>query len=113
MREIDPDDFRAALDRIARTADGAVLYRWLQKALCAVYAGAIEPCALSRLEGRRMLASELMGLMSPGIETHDRTDAIVAFRLRSEPRRDEPRGVRRRIGPDTVVPGYDGPDDAA
>ena len=108
MREITLDEFAQALDRIARTGDGAILYRYLQRTLCGVMAGPVEPSALAAQHGRRIFASELMGLMASGIETHDRTDAIVSFRLRSEPRR-ESRGVARRIGPDDYVPGFDGP----
>lgn len=76
---ITDDAMHKALDRIARTADGELLYRWLQKKLMGV-SGPLDGGALPFAEGQRYLASELMGLMTQGMqESNGRADAAIIF----------------------------------
>ena len=63
----DAQQIAEALDRIARTADGLILYRHLEKQLCAVCLD-LGHGALRRHEGYRMFARELMGFMAEGID---------------------------------------------
>ena len=112
MTEITEEVLREALHRIATTSDGELLYRYLQKALCRVAAGAAEHGALAMNEGRRIFAAELMGLMSGGIRVRD---AVVCFSV-AERKPDagavfKPRPGGRRISADTYVAGFDGPAD--
>ncbi len=72
---ISDDDMRKALDRIARTDDGRLLYLFLQKTRCAVTSPAVPECALPRNEGRRSFAAELMDHMAEGIAASDGRDA--------------------------------------
>jgi hypothetical protein len=63
-------ELREAIDRIGRTADGELLYLWLQKRLLRVV-HANDGGTLRVENGQRILASELMGLLSAGIaDTH-------------------------------------------
>lgn len=64
---------KEAMDRIARTPDGFVLYRYLQKELCSICPENIQG-ALRRHEGRRSLARDLMTLMGEGIDASVRRD---------------------------------------
>ena len=76
-------DLKEAIDRIARTADGEKLYRYLQKVLCGFVGPGASDCALRHLEGRRSFAAELMGLMAEGIDDRSGSDAsssVVTFR---------------------------------
>jgi len=110
MIEITDDDMHQALDRIARTADGELLYRYLQKVLCAVTTPATHECALPRNEGRRSFAAELMGLMAEGMQASGRHAATVTF-TRAEPRAiSRSRGAARRVTPDSVVAGWNDTD---
>lgn len=60
-------DMFNAIDRIARTTDGLLLYRWLQnKRLEVFYHG--PDSALRSHEGERILASTLMFRMQEGID---------------------------------------------
>ena len=79
--EITDPDMAAALDRLARSADGHLLYRHLQKLLMGV---SRDPGTLQEHNGRRLLASELMGLMAKGIEESDGRNTIV-FARRADP----------------------------
>jgi len=86
-----------AADRIARTQDGQLLYLYLQKVLLGVTAQDMSDCALQRNEGRRSFASELMGLMTNGVDASDGTstgrpsERAVIFARR------QPSGVGRRL----------------
>jgi hypothetical protein len=69
-----------AIDRIARSDDGYMLYLYLQKALCAVGEAETSGRALRANEGRRKFAATLMGLMAKGIRESGRAaDPIVTF----------------------------------
>ena len=99
---IDDEQLKLAIDRIARTADGELLYRYLQKTLMGVLAehGPAD-CALRTEHGRRRFAADLMAMMAKGIdESGGRSDTdtggksserTVIFRAR------EPVAVRRRL----------------
>jgi hypothetical protein len=73
---ITDDDLAAAWDRVARTADGALIYRYLQKIQMGILAD-LDPSdsALRAEHGKRSLATRLMGLMAKGLdESGGRTD---------------------------------------
>lgn len=111
---ITDEDMAKALDRIAHTADGQLLYRYLQKTLLGVLAGPTEAGALNFDNGRRTFASQLMGHMAKGIDESGGSAAdgrpserSVTF-ARVQPRVvAQSRGAGRRITADTHVPGYD------
>lgn len=71
------DDEKQALDRIARTADGQILYRLLQEELCRVSANP-KRGALRHENGRRSLAHDLMALMAEGIDASVRNAPFTA-----------------------------------
>jgi hypothetical protein len=73
-------ELREAIDRIGRTADGELLYLFLQKRLLRVVHSE-KGTALRVENGQRILASELMGLLSQGIEesVSARSDRIAIF----------------------------------
>lgn len=77
MTELDNSELREAWDRIARTTDGLIVYRHLQK-ICLEKPPSLDNCALPFHEGRRSLAFDLMATMSAGIGDNDR--ACVTFR---------------------------------
>lgn len=73
---ITDEDLAMAFDRVARTPDGALIYRYLQKIQMGVLADP-DPsdCALRQDFGKRTFAARLMGLMAKGIdESGGRTD---------------------------------------
>ena len=76
---ITDEDMHKAIDNIARSADGQLLYLYFQKTLCSISTSPDVECALPEHNGRRKYAAELMGLMAKGIEesagsrTADRT----------------------------------------
>ena len=107
MSELENKHVIEAIDRIARTADGAILYRYLQKMLCGVAGVEASDCALRQYEGRRMFASELMGLMAGGITDSDRY--AITFVRSADKRAPASRGAARRINADTIVPGWSDP----
>ena len=116
MIEVDDKQIAEALDRIARTDDGELLYLFLQKVLCAVTLPTQEQIALLRNEGRRSLAAVLMGHMAEGLLTSGRTrNPVVVFtgpkRDAGSPGRFKPTPGGRRISADTRVYGYDLPDE--
>jgi len=83
VTDIADEDIREALDRIARTADGRLLYRYLQKILCDVTPPEIPDGALPRQEGKRSFARNLMELMAEGIDAGaDESGRAVVFRQR-------------------------------
>ena len=100
-------EINEAWDRIARTADGSIIYRHLMRL---VMAPAPDDSALPRHEGARTLAANLMRLMAGGIADSDRyCVAFVTHTGTTEPR---PRGAGRRVTLDTFVAGYDDTGDA-
>lgn len=108
ITDITDEDMHGALDRIARSPDGELLYRYLQKVLCAVTTLDVPECALPRNEGRRSFAAELMGLMAEGMQDSGSRSAAVTF-TRAKPRAvSGSRGAGRRITADTFVSGWDG-----
>jgi hypothetical protein len=100
---IENKDIKDAWDRVARTTDGLLIYRHLQR----IVMGTAGPDdgALPRLEGRRRLAADLMAYMAEGIAENDR--ACVTFAVAKPVATTGPRGAGRRITADTFVPGYD------
>jgi hypothetical protein len=99
---IDNKDIQEAWDRIARTPDGLIIYRHLQRIVMGT-AGP-EDSALPRLEGRRRLAADLMAYMAEGIQTNDR--ACVTFAVAKPVPTSSTRGAGRRVTADTFVAGY-------
>ena len=78
-----------ALDRIARTADGLILYRHLENQLCAICLD-LGHGALRRHEGHRMFARELMRFMAEGIAASGGRSGVILNR------RDDGDGQRKR-----------------
>ena len=68
-----------AIDRIARSADGELLYRWLQLELQRL-ALSSDAGALLVHHGRRSLAYDLMGHMAAGIEQSDGRNSSASER---------------------------------
>jgi hypothetical protein len=100
--EIDFERVKDAWDRIARTPDGLVIYRHLQRLRMGL---ATDMSALPAFEGRRSLAADLMAFMSEGIAENDR--ACVTFAVAKPVATSGTRGAGRRVTADTFVPGYD------
>src|SRR6185312_7841570 len=106
-----------AIDRIARTPDGANLYVFLQRKIMSV-APAEKSGALRQHHGERMFATHLMNLMTKGIyESGGRTSSSGSSGSDSEqpvvvPRAEPVRTGRarnpggRRITEHTIVPGW-------
>ena len=67
--EFTTPEINEAWERIARTADGQIIYRHLQKLVMALSA---DVSALPVHEGGRILARHLMSLMAQGIVDSDR-----------------------------------------
>jgi hypothetical protein len=105
MMEIDTEQIKEAWDRIARTSDGLVVYRHLQRLRLGL---ATDYSALPHFEGRRSLAADLMALMADGIGENDRAAITFSFSKSVAPA-ERSRGAGRRIGPEHFVPGYDAP----
>lgn len=112
-----------AIDRIARTPDGADLYVFLQRRLMSVSIDGSDG-ALRQDQGERTFAAKLISAMAKGIfESGGRSgttgsssgpggrDQPIVVPSPRAVRVDGGTGTRRRIGPDTRVPGYDAPDD--
>lgn len=105
-----------AIDRLARTADGRILYLFLQKKMTEV-ADLPTDGALRANHGERMFASKLTGLMAKGIsESGGRTssaggspigDQPIIFAVPIAVDAGRGRGAGRRITADTRIPGYD------
>jgi hypothetical protein len=100
-----------AMDRIARSADGQMFYRFLQKVLCETLADGASDGALREQEGRRRFAAQLMANMAEGIQDSDR-HAITFARIARSDADTRPRGAARRVTADTFVAGYSDPADA-
>ena len=103
--EIDNERVKDAWDRIARTQDGIIAYRHLQRIRLGIAPARIDHGALQMLEGRRSLAADLMAFMSEGIAENDR--ACVTFAVAKPSPVSTNRGAGPRISADTFVPGYD------
>jgi hypothetical protein len=101
---IETKDIAEAWDRVARTPDGLLIYRHLQRIVMGT-AGP-EDSALPRLEGRRRLAADLMAYMAEGISENGRT-ACVTFAVAKPVATTGTRGAGRRVTADTFVAGYD------
>lgn len=98
---ISDEDTTRALDRIARTPDGTILYRCLQKVLCGV-SGTTEGGALQNEHGRRSLARDLMARMAQGIDesssARSESDRPVTFAVAGPVRAvSAARGAARRV----------------
>lgn len=95
---IDVDDINQALDRIARTADGEMLYRYLQRE-CLTFPNESDPSdgALRANHGRRSFAADLMRRLEKGID-----ESVGASRSTSGQRPTERAVVFR-------APSYAGP----
>jgi hypothetical protein len=111
-----------AIDRVARTPDGAALYVFLQRRLMSVPLD-ISDGALRQDHGERTFAAKLISCMAKGIFESGGRTGIAGSSLGPDGSEQpvvvpSPRAVRvnrdagsnRRIGPDTRVPGYDLPD---
>jgi hypothetical protein len=101
MTDIDDKTLQDALYRIARTDDGLLLYRYLQKTLCGVIQSA-DSSALNQDNGRRTFASELMAQMSKGIEEsasggRESARPVIFKRSASAGGGDGQRGAGRRV----------------
>jgi hypothetical protein len=103
MTDIADKDINEALDRIARTADGELLYRFCQKTMMGILDDhAPGESALRTEHGRRRFAAELMAKMAKGIdESGGRTDSssraserTVVFRAREPRAASSPRDAR-------------------
>lgn len=106
---IEQKDVKEAIDRIARSADGQMLYRFLQRTVCGIPDSGMSDGALRQFEGRRSFAAELMAHMAEGIADSDRY-AITFARANPGPdAQSRPRGAGRRVTADTFVPGWDAP----
>lgn len=107
--EITQQNIKEALDRIARTADGQVLYRYLQKVRLDVTKPEMIECALRDNEGRRRFAADLMAFMASGIADSDRYAITFAS---AKPVASTSRGAGRRISANTIVAGWDSEPDS-
>jgi hypothetical protein len=113
------EDLHKAIDRLARTPDGRILYLFLQRRLMGVPASS-KSGALRTDHGERMFAAKLIGLMATGIAESGGAssssgdgstgsgDKPIVFAV-PQPRRvaGTGRGIGRRITEQTRVPGYD------
>ena len=99
---INDEEMHTAIDRIARSPDGHLLYRYFQKILCGVVT---DDSALPAHNGRRRFAAELMGLMAKGIEASGgSSNAVVTFALSGGRPISRSGGAGRRVsltGPNT------------
>lgn len=101
---IDNQQIAEAWDRIARTPDGQIVYRHLQRLRLGL-ATDLKSGALRAFEGRRSLAADLMAYMAEGISQSDRH--AITFAVAQPIAVAGPRGARRRVTADTPVAGYD------
>jgi hypothetical protein len=123
MTEVHPTNQACleAIDRIARTPDGAALYVFLQRRLMSIPPVAGNG-ALRLDQGERTFAAKLISVMAKGIfesggragihgSSHgpDGSEQPVVVPV-PKPVNVRQHGTNRRIGPDTRVPGYDLPD---
>lgn len=96
------EEMRAAIDRIARTPDGEVLYRYLQSILQEL-PRSFEAGALQAHVGRRTLAHDLMARMAEGLDASGRpgtdtpSERAVALARGKPVAVSRPRGIARRV----------------
>lgn len=114
---IGEDHFNEAIDRLARTPDGEILYLFLQRRLMAVPTST-EDGALRSDHGERSFAARLISLMAKGIQerggrtgstsdTSSGSTRPIVFAVASpRPTGGGPRGSGRR-GPSGPVAGWD------
>jgi hypothetical protein len=117
--EISEKLMHEAIDRIARTPDGRVLYLYCQRRLMALTVSA-DLSTLQSDHGERTFAARLISLMATGIsESGGRTSSggpgsiseqPIVFAVPKPRAVGGPRGAGRRIDEHTRVPGYDPPD---
>jgi hypothetical protein len=116
--EISEKLMHEAIDRIARTPDGRVLYLYCQRRMLEVCVSN-DPSTLQADHGERRFASHLRGLMATGISesggrtssgSGDTSEQPIVFARPKPVVVGGPRGAGRRITADTRVPGYDSPD---
>jgi hypothetical protein len=93
MSEISTDEINEAWDRIARTPDGQIIFRHLNKLAMAL---ATDVSALPVHEGGRILARNLMSLMARGIVDSDRYAIAITTRSGTEPERARGADARRK-----------------
>ena len=99
-----------AIDRIAKTEDGQLLYLYLQRRLMAV-STATDDGSLRTEHGQRLFAAHLIGLMAKGIETSGgRSESICTFAVAGPRAVSVSRGAGRRVTDDTIVPGWNDTD---
>ena len=99
--EFTTPEINEAWERIARSSDGHIIYRHLQKLVMALSA---DVSALPVHEGGRILARHLMSLMAQGIVDSDRY--AIAFPVAKPVATTGTRGAGRRVTADTFVAGY-------
>ena len=103
---IDDTELHAAWDRVARTPDGHLIYLHLQRRLMAV-APFEDSGTLPRIEGERIFAAKLIGLMAKGIaESGGHSDSIYTFAVAGPRAVSHSRGAGRRVTLDDRIPGY-------
>jgi hypothetical protein len=105
--ELTGQDMRDALDRVARSSDGVLLYRYLQKIRLGLTTNDMPDGALRWNEGRRSLAAELMALMAEGIRSSARADSPITFAFAGARAVARTRGAGRRVTAGTIVSGWD------
>jgi hypothetical protein len=106
INEITEKDLREAMFRIASTADGLLLYRYLQKVRMGLAPDDASRRALQTLEGRRKFSADLMAHMAEGIGSG--SAAVVTFAIGSpRPVGNAVRGAGRRITERTAIAGWD------
>ena len=108
MIEISDVEIREALDRIARTRDGEVLYLYLQKFLIGV-SDSTDVGVLQSAHGARSFARDLMAHMGQGVSQSARSGCIT-FIVGARASADRRRPGARLVSIDSHVSGYDGPD---
>ena len=102
---ITDDEMHKAIDRIARSDDGELLYRYFQRILCAVTTDPAQDSALRELEGRRKFAASLIGLMAKGIqESGLAATPSITFAVAGPRAISSPGGAGRRVTLDTAGP---------
>ena len=114
---ISAQDLADAFARVGATEDGHLLYLWAQKALMAVPTQHVDEGGLREHHGRRMLLAEIVAMLSEGIKLSGRSSPVrpIVFSVNGGQRDDRKHGrfagAGRRVGPDTIVPGYNDGDD--
>lgn len=111
---ITDEDMLLAIDRIARTDDGLLLYEYLRKELMGVVEVVPDAAAGALLldHGRRKFALKLMAVMNKGIQesagsSPDPTRRPVTFAIAAVAAAGKPsRGAQRRVTWDPAADGF-------